>query len=120
MTRKEKKAKVEEIKKNLTPYEAKWFDSLYAEYPNEDLSILVKAAKEQSEMYKIQQENEKRRKELYELEERREYCYFKYRNDNECKDCDLNKRLIVAFYCSMNPESLMGLKPAEILATCTS
>lgn len=118
MTRKEKKIQIEKMKQNLNPNEAKWFDSLYAEYPNEDLEVLLKAAKEQSEMHRVQQENEKKRRELYELEERREYCYFKYRNDNGCKDRDINKRLIVAFYCSTNPESLMCLKPAEILATC--
>ena len=59
-------------KKDLSAYEKKWFDSLRAEYPNEDLALIAEAAKEQGRIHKIQEENAKRAIQIAENERKRE------------------------------------------------
>lgn len=118
MLRRERKEKIEEIKKTLTPYEIKWFDSMLAEWPNGDLNDILSVVKERARVKEIQDARERERKEIYALEERRELCYYRYRNEHKCRDLDINKRLIDAFYTSLEPEKLMVLRPDEILKTC--
>ena len=102
-------------KKDLSAYEKKWFDSLRAEYPNEDLALIAEAAKEQGRIHKIQEENAKRDKEIYEKEENSELCYFRYCNEHKDIKPDISFIIISAFYTCDDPQALMSMTPNEIV-----